>query len=722
MRVPIRSAPLRPVHAGLVREVRAAPRRLARSGLACLVILATGHAMTGRVHAQDLRDPAQNPMTAIRASRWADAQEAAARFADPVAEKLVLYFRLRTSGAATAEEIADFMRRNPDWPAQATLERRRQEAMALDPDDAAVLAQCAMTSPAPPSTATSPPAVASALTPLAPPSIASAMLRCAAALANAGRTAEADDAARRSWVSAIDDAATEAAFLRRWAGVASLDDQWARFQRLAWSDPGGAARQVTRLDQARRAAAEARLAIKRDDPRAETLVASLPPASRDDPGLMLDRARAFRHADRTADALALWLHDGVQAQRAAPRHLGEFWAERNLLARKLLQAGAGTGASAQAAYALVAGHGLMAGEPLLDADFLAGFIALRMLHDPALAAVHFKALTANSPAAITQARAHYWLGRAAAAAGVDAKPEYAKAAAWPTTFYGQLAALTLAASPAAAPAAAIVGGVTAGAQAALLDRLRSLRDPAWTQDTALAFTEHEVVRAAAWLIAWGDNQHARVFLQRMDELAPIPAERALTAAFALRIGMPDGAVAIARRMGRDGLALPRLGWPAPFDPPAPPDAGFSLGVIRQESSFDIGAISASGARGLMQLMPPTAANVAKQLGVPVSVPSLTVDASQNMRLGTAYLREVLTRFDGCLPLAAAAYNAGPHRVAQWIDENGDPRIGPVDMIDWIELIPVNETRNYVQRVIENTVVYRAQRGDASAVLNSPWTR
>jgi soluble lytic murein transglycosylase len=144
--------------------------------------------------------------------------------------------------------------------------------------------------------------------------------------------------------------------------------------------------------------------------------------------------------------------------------------------------------------------------------------------------------------------------------------------------------------------------------------------------------------------------------------------------------------------------------------------------MRQESSFDIGALSGSGARGLMQLMPPTATAVARQLGVPPAIPSLTVDAAYNMRLGTAYLQEVLARFDGSLPLAAAAYNAGPHRVAQWLDDNGDPRIGPVDMVDWIELIPFGETRNYVQRVIENTMIYRARDNDSTPVLAGAWVR
>jgi soluble lytic murein transglycosylase len=620
--------------------------------------------LAGGVRAQD-----PNPLTAVKADRWADAQADAARFADPVAEKLVLYLRLRAPGAATAAEITDFMQRNPDWPAQEMLERRRQEAIASDPDDAAVLAQC---NP--------------------PPTLAIAMLRCAEAIANAGRTDDANALARQAWVNAIDSATGEAAFLRRWGGIAVADDQWARFQRLAWlSDPSDAARQITRLDPAHHAAAEARLAAKRADPETETLVAGLPPAQRSDPGLTLDRARALRRNDQDEAAAALLIHT------ADTGDLPAFWSERNILARKLLHDG-----DAKTAYAVVASHGQTADEPRAEAEFLAGFIALRMLHDPANAEKHFAALAA-SRAAITQARAQYWLARTAAAAGKDARAAYAKAAAWPTTFYGQLSVMALGQTPAAA--------------------LAKVHDPSWTQDTALAFTGHEVLRAAAWLIAWGDPQRARAFLTRMDELAPIPAEKALTAAFAQYAGLPDAAVFVARRMGRDGLMLPHLGWPVPYAIAAPPDPAFSLGIMRQESSFDVGAVSSSGARGLMQLMPPTATAVAKELGILASVPTLTVDASHNIRLGTAYLQEVLTRFDNCLPLAAAAYNAGPHRVAEWLADNGDPRTGPIEMVDWIELIPSGETRNYVQRVVENTVVYRAARNDPAPILTTtPWTR
>jgi soluble lytic murein transglycosylase len=629
-----------------------------------------------------------NPLQDIRANRWSDATAAAATFADPVAAKLVLYYRLLDPGAATPAEIAAFMRDNPDWPNQTLLERRRQEAIAADPDDADVLTQCCAPQQ---------------------PTEAAALLRCATALANAGRASEADDDARQAWIAGITDPTNETAFLQRWASIVTPDDQWARFQHLAWHDTQAAARQGLRLDPDRQKIAAARLALIHNDPNADTLVTALPASAQTEPGLMLERARWLRHNDREADALALWKSAGANAQAAvhdtAPADLPLFWAEREILARKLLQQGDAAGA-----YALTSDHGAIAPRQELDADFLAGFIALRKLHDPAAAIPHFQDLAARSKAAITQGRAYYWLGRAEAAAGHDPKPDYAKAAEYPTTFYGQLAALAL------------------GDSAAELARqIDALRDPTWNRAAALAFASHEVVRAAAWLVAWGDPYRARAFLLRMDDLAPDPAERAIAADFALRVGLPDTAVFIARRMGRDGLMLPQAGWPTPFSPPAGPlDPAVALGIMRQESSFDVGAVSSSGARGLMQLMPFTAAAVARQIGLRTSLPSLTADPAHNMQLGTAYLEQMLRQFGGSLPLAVAAYNAGPARVQQWLAENGDPRPNasaqPVDMLDWLEQIPVEETRNYVQRVLENVTVYRASRGEANTTQLAQWTK
>jgi soluble lytic murein transglycosylase len=624
--------------------------------------------------------PPRGPMDAVRADRWVDAQAAAASAADPVAGKLVTYYRLLAPNGATAPEIAAFMAENPSWPNQALLERRRQEALAREADQAIVLAQCDH----------------------GPLQASAALLRCADAYTAAGRAADAARVVRLAWTTGITDAAAENAFIARWGAVVTPEDQWERFQSLIWKHQDAAARQVARLDPGRRALAQARLALRRDDPSAPAKLAAVPQSGLSDPGLMLDRAAWLRRKDRLDEARDLWLASGEQAQReAAPEHRRAYWSERDRLARKLLQTGDDKGA-----YAVVVAHGDIAGEPLLDAEFLAGFIALRRLHDPATATRHFQALADASASAITQGRAHYWLGRAAADAGHSPDAEYAKAAAWPVSFYGQLAALALDKDP-----------------TALADRIRALRDPSWTKDQALDFAGTELIRAAGLLTAWGDGRRAHAFLLDAEEQAPTPAQRSLAAKLALGVEMPDMAVAIARRMGRDGLMLPDSGWPIPVQTPQEGglDPAIVLALIRQESSFDIQAVSPSGARGLMQLMPATAREVAQQVNAPTSLASLTNDPQHNMLLGTTYLRTVLDRFGNSLPLAFAAYNAGPNRVQQWLGANGDPRGPGIDMLDWIELIPVGETRNYVQRLLENAVIYRARLGNSAPVLLATWS-
>jgi soluble lytic murein transglycosylase len=625
------------------------------------------------------RAAAQDVMALVRADRWAEADAAAQQYTDPVARKLVTFYRLLAPGQASAAEIAGFMATSPDWPFQATLARRRDEALAAEPDDAVALVQCGQT----------------------PPHSAAALLRCAVAYTQAGRTADAATAARQAWIVAPADAAWEAAFPPLYAAALTDGDQWRRFDRLAWTDSAGAQRQLARLAPADQPRAAARLALRRDDPQAAALLDALPLAQRDDPGLMLEQAGWLRRAGQDDAALALWRSAGASAEAAAgPEHLASFWHARNLLARQLLLDG-----NAAGAYSVANDPAQTGAEQKADSEFLAGFIALRRLGDPATAIRQFHSLAAGSTAAITQGRAHYWLGRAAEAAGdaATSRAEYTKAAAWPETFYGQLAALNLGDSP-----------------AALNARILALHDPPADAEQGLALAGRELARAAAFLVAWDEPRRAQAFLLRLDAVAPDPADRTLAARLASGFGLPETAVAIARLAGRDGVVLINTGWPQPIAIPAADDsleAALILGIIRQESSFDTTTVSPTGALGLMQLMPATAALVARGLDLTPSVPALVRDPDFNLRLGTAYLADLIGRFDGVVPLAVAAYNAGPNRVQAWLAANGTPNTaaasGP-DIVDWIELIPFGETRNYVQRVIENEVIYRAKRGVSAA--------
>lgn len=626
--------------------------------------------------------PAQSVMQDVRADQWPQAAAAAGKYADPVALKLVAFYRMLAPHAAGAAEIAAFMAQNPDWPFAARLAKRRDEALAADTDDAEVAKLCAAVHPALPA----------------------ALLRCADADVAQGDQADATAAARQAWLTGIEDAASEAAFLKRWGSVLTEADQWRRFDWLMATSAGtaAAARQAGRLAPADHAAAEARLALRADSPNAPKLLAALTPSERSAPEMFLDHARWLRQTGREAEALALWKSAGDEAERTAPAdRLAAFWAERNRLARDLLAHGNSAGA-----YTVAAGQHQQSIAEIAEAEFLAGFIALRRLNDPALAARHFAALADVSKSVISAARAHYWLARADAARGIAgaARTEYAAAAGWPTTFYGQLAALALGEGP-----------------AQLNGRILGVQQPGWDEKRVIGLVGREMGRAALMLVAWGDPLRARTFLMRLDAISADDVDRTLSARLAVRLGLPETAVAIARRAGRDGLMLPDCGWPMPLKvPDTQAPAALTLALIRQESSFDQGAVSPAGARGLMQLMPATAETVAKRIGAPVSVSGLTTEAAYNMQLGTAYLRELLDRYGGVMPLAIAAYNAGPHKVDEWLAQNGDPRTGKVDMIDWIELIGFGETRNYVQRVIESIVVYRAKRHEVLPHPLAPW--
>lgn len=614
--------------------------------------------------------PSADVMALVRADRWAEAQEAAKTYLDPVVSKIVTYYRLIAPNQATPDEIASFQAQNPDWPLQGTLTRRREEALAAEPEEDVTLGGCGRT-----------------------PSYVGAMLRCADLLARLGRTSEANAMAQSAWINGDDG--TIARMQPRWTPVLTRDIQARRFDRLAYGDVAAATRQIARLDPADRARAQARLAFKRDAPNAQALLDAVPQDQRADPGLVLEQARFLRRANRDEAAAALWQSVGHAAELAAPfDHIAEFWAERNQMARRRLRQGDIAGA-----YAIAAGHAQTGAEQIADAEFLAGFIALRKQGDAPRAMQHFQRLAGASKAAITQGRAHYWLGRAG-----GGEAEYRQAAAWPNTFYGQLAVLALGEDVSHA--------------------IRTAKGPKVDAERALALAGREVARAAAYLVGWGELKRAQPFMYRLDEIAPDGADRVLVARLALGFGMPETAVALARRAGRDGVLELDSGWPVAASLPGDvcPDRALALGIIRQESSFDTATLSPVGARGLMQLMPGTAALVAKQIGVQAPVSSLMTDPDLNLRLGCSYLRSLLDQFAGIVPFAVAGYNAGPGRVSEWNGAHGDPRQGVIEMIDWIELIPFNETRNYVQRVIENQVIYDAQSQSGRAHPLRPFLR
>ena len=472
---------------------------------------------------------------------WPLAQSLAARESDKIAQKLVTFARLLTPGAAAAPEIGDFLAASPIWPDAAALRHRLADAITAEPDK---LHDCRAYNPVQDT----------------------AMLACGAAERDAGHADRAHDLAQRAWIAGLRDPAAEAAFLHDWPNEATTDANWRRFDAMAWARDAGAARQVSRLDAPRAAAATARLAFVHQDPAALDALAAVPEKLRADPTLLLEQARWLRATNAQAAALAIWRAAlapaglGGGEARAAPDRRSAYWAERDRLARAILAAGDATGAY------FLADDANAQGDQAPDALFLAGWIALERLHDTAQALAKFQALAALSHSLITQSRAWYWIGRAST--GDVSHQAYLRAAAFPTTYYGQLAIAQAQGAANIAPA------------------IRAASDPAIPEDQAAAFDKTEMVRAATTLVTWDDPRWARQFLLRQAQAASDAASFALVARTALHLGLPDVAVQTARLAGRQGVALPREGWPAPVDPPAGADAAIELGLMRQESSLD----------------------------------------------------------------------------------------------------------------------------------------
>ena len=300
--------------------------------------------------------------------------------------------------------------------------------------------------------------------------------------------------------------------------------------------------------------------------------------------------------------------------------------------------------------------------------------------------------------ASSKTRAAYWGGRAAAALGKNelAAKWYAAGAEHMATFYGQLSAHQLGRDAPPKP----------------------VPEPHPDSATLAKFNASDLVRAAQLFFAVNDCDHARAFLMQMAETAKKPLDFAMLAAVAESHDRVDLAIAIARRAIDAGMPLMVHGYPVT----ALPSGGIAerplvLAIVRQESAFAPDAMSKVGARGLMQLMPATAANVAKKLEVPYSVDRLTTDGIYNLTLGRSYIERMLDDFGGSYALAIAAYNAGPGRVRQWLKDFGDPRGQDIGMVDWIELIPFNETRGYVQRVMENLQIYRGQNINSTTAFS-----
>jgi soluble lytic murein transglycosylase len=596
--------------------------------------------------------------------KWAEAQKIAAGARERLPAKLLRALELGVGGGDLAQ-IVQFMAANPDWPYLGALRQRVEEAMAGQPDD-----------------------VALAWFAKYPPQGMKGDLTLAEALRRAGKDAEADGLIRDAWIYANMDAREERLFFERYRRVLRDQDHIARLDRLLWdSQVPAAQRMMQRVDERYRLLATARIRMIRLQGGLDAAIARVPEDLRGDPGLVYERLRYRRRKGDFEGARELLLNLPHDLRRPA-----EWWTELSYVIRRTLDAGDVT-----LAYRIAKAHRQDGGAALADAEFLAGWISLRFLRDTKDAREHFAALREFVRYPVSKARAAYWLGRTAEAENDAAAAEqwYREGAAHLTTFYGQLSARRLRLDVAALPP-----------------------EPQPTREQAEAFERAELPRLVRMMAEIGERERVKTLFRHMSTVfAREPHEHALIAQLAVQMDLPDEAVRAARRAERAGTPLTVLGYPTLAlkrggDTLAP---ALIHALIRQESGFDREAVSRAGARGLMQLMPDTARLVAKEINVAYQPHHLTEDPAFNMLLGRTYLQRMIEEMGG-VPAALAAYNAGPSRAKRWMRNNGDPRVDEDALVDWIELIPIQETRDYVQRVLENEFVYRLRDARPPAAL------
>ena len=416
----------------------------------------------------------------------------------------------------------------------------------------------------------------------------------------------------------------------------------------------------------------------------DTAISKVPNKFKNDPGLNYDRLKWRRKRGRVDSSLEILLK--IKNTKNYMIRPDKWWVERSIIARSLIYK-----KKYETAYKIVNNHALTEGPEYAEAEWMSGWIALSFLKDPILAENLFKHFYDNVGYPFSLSRGGYWLGRTYEKIGKKelAKEWYLASSKYLNTYYGQLSHLKI------NPDKEIE-----------LDTLMDV-DKKFTQ----RFYDNELVRIVHLLDEINKDKYTKHILKHLANENINLGSEVLAAKLATEISRFDFAIQISKlasyeKRFHNKYNYPIISTPKFVNKRKIPESAFILAIIRQESEFDTSAHSSAGAKGLMQLMTYTARIVAKQAKLPYSKSKLTKDPNYNIKLGSHYIAGLILEYDGSYPFAIAAYNAGPKRVRYWKKINKNPQKGQIDYVDWIELIKFKETRNYVQRVLENYNVYR----------------
>jgi soluble lytic murein transglycosylase len=649
---PTAAVPAAPVLAPATRQ-HAAPRK---------PVTPAAVAATSSTSQAD-KDTLENVIELVRKRRPGDATDNAAAISDPVARKLAEWIILRSDdNGASVERYRAFIAANPSWPSQTFLRRRLEAALWDDRrEDSVAWAWFENESPV----------------------SAKGRFSLARAMLARGDRANAERLVREAWRNDPMSEETENNALDQFGALLTPGDQKARMDTLLYgSEHEAALRAAKRLGAGYVALAKARIASYKKAPNTRALLEAVPHELHGDPGFIFSKIQLLRREEKFAEAAQLMLSAPKDPNRLY--NLDEWWIERRLISRKMIDT-----EEFRSAY-LIARDAALPSRDIYktEQEFTAGWIALRFLNDPAAAAQHFARIGVGSVNPTTLARAGYWQGRAAEAMGrqQEARNAFARAAEQSTSYYGQLARARL-----GLPQIEL-NSAPRGRGAERLEIVRAAQ---------LLYELDEREIAVPMLADMGENGDPEA-LAGLGELT----QRHNDARGMLLVGK----AALNRGLPFDFYAYPVNGIPQFTQIGPEVERSIVYAIARQESAFNPAVVSPAQAYGLMQVTPDAARYVCKRHGAAYDLSRLKSDSVYNATLGAAELGGLLEDYRGSYIMTFAGYNAGRGSVKKWVDRYGDPRDPKVDAVDWVELIPFSETRNYVQRIMENLQVYRARFG------------
>ena len=605
----------------------------------------------------------RDALNAADSGNWSQVRFLESQTQNETVRQLIRWYRGRGDTMMSFDELSHLLRAQADWPQMTSVQVRAEEAISLS--------------------ALGPAERVAWFESIGGPVSGAGRVALAEAYRRSGDMEKAAGHIRDAWRGNTLDQSTTNEVLQTYGSYLTREDHEARADFLLWTAQHTAAGRLKPYlgsDWQRLVDARSSLQLRRSG--VDSAVDAVPASLQNHPGLLYDRAKWRRRAGQQESAYVPLLAQ-INGADVPPAGRDNLWNERGVAVRDALK-----DREFQTAYQLSAAHGMDDGTDFAEAEWIAGWIALRHLNQPARALTHFENLAEGVSTPISLARAWYWAGRSHEALNAPeaANAAYEEAAKYPFVYYGQLAAEKVGKTQ-----------LYLEAQSAVTDEERQ------------AFEDRPLVQALKLLAENGQSGEFRQFAYHLDDMLESEADYLLLSELASDYLYADIGVRGAKAGLAKGIVATEAAFPVPdYELVREPrvERAMMYALSRQESEMNPSAVSHANARGLMQFIPSTAQAEARNLGLPYKTSWLTDDPGYNMTLGGAHLDTLLNQFNGSYIMTAAAYNAGASRPRRWVNEYGDPRTGEVDAIDWVEFIPFSETRNYVQRVLENTQVYR----------------